>query len=258
MKEMKDNSGSVQFDIDENGIGTIKFYHPLSNSLPGELLKKISDNINLASENKQVKVIILKSEGNRAFCGGASFEELINIQNLNEGKIFFSGFANVINACRKCSKIIIGRVQGKAVGGGVGLASAVDYCYATQHSAVKLSELALGIGPFVVGPAVERKIGLSAMSTLAINANKWFDADWALQKGLYAEIFDNNDEMDLAIKKLSNDLSSSSLEAMKKLKKTFWEGTDHWDDLLNKRAEISGSLILSDFSKETIHKIQNK
>lgn len=255
---MKDNFGSVHLNINENGIGTIQFYHPLSNSLPGDLLRKISDKINFASESNQVKVIILKSEGDRAFCGGASFDELINIQNLKEGINFFSGFANVINACRKCSKIIIGRVQGKAVGGGVGLASAVDYCYATQHSAVKLSELALGIGPFVVGPAVERKIGLSAMSALAINAHKWFDANWALQKGLYAEIFENSNDMDLAIKQLTNDLSCYSLEAMKKLKKTFWEGTDHWDNLLNKRAEISGSLIITEFSKETIQKIQNK
>ena len=255
---MKDNFGSVHLKINENGIGTIQFYHPLSNSLPSDLLRKISDKINFASESKQVKVIILKSEGDRAFCGGASFDELINIQNLKEGINFFSGFANVINACRKCSKIIIGRVQGKAVGGGVGLASAVDYCYATQHSAVKLSELALGIGPFVVGPAVERKIGLSAMSALAINAHKWFDANWALQKGLYAEIFENSNDMDLAIKQLTNDLSCYSLEAMKKLKKTFWEGTDHWDNLLNKRAEISGSLIITEFSKETIQKIQNK
>ncbi|MDC3133686.1 enoyl-CoA hydratase/isomerase family protein [Bacteroidota bacterium] len=255
---MKDNFGSVHLNINENGIGTIQFYHPLSNSLPGDLLRKISDKINFASESNQVKVIILKSEGDRAFCGGASFDELINIQNLKEGIKFFSGFANVINACRKCSKIIIGRVQGRAVGGGVGLASAVDYCYATQHSAVKLSELALGIGPFVVGPAVERKIGLSAMSALAINAHKWFDANWALQKGLYAEIFENSNDMDLAIKQLTNDLSCYSLEAMKKLKKTFWEGTDHWDNLLNKRAEISGSLIITEFSKETIQKIQNK
>ena len=255
---MKDNFGSVHLNVNENGIGTIQFYHPLSNSLPGDLLRKISDKINFASESNQVKVIILKSEGDRAFCGGASFDELINIQNLKEGINFFSGFANVINACRKCSKIIIGRVQGKAVGGGVGLASAVDYCYATQHSAVKLSELALGIGPFVVGPAVERKIGLSAMSALAINAHKWFDANWALQKGLYAEIFENSNDMDLAIKQLTNDLSCYSLEAMKKLKKTFWEGTDHWDNLLNKRAEISGSLIITEFSKETIQKIQNK
>ncbi|PDH47411.1 MAG: enoyl-CoA hydratase [Bacteroidetes bacterium MED-G20] len=255
---MKDNFGSVHLNINENGIGTIQFYHPLSNSLPGDLLRKISDKINFASESNQVKVIILKSEGDRAFCGGASFDELINIQNLKDGIKFFSGFANVINACRKCSKIIIGRVQGKAVGGGVGLASAVDYCYATQHSAVKLSELALGIGPFVVGPAVERKIGLSAMSALAINAHKWFDANWALQKGLYAEIFENSNDMDLAIKQLTNDLSCYSLEAMKKLKKTFWEGTDHWDNLLNKRAEISGSLIITEFSKETIQKIQNK
>lgn len=255
---MKENSGSVKFEVDNNGIGTIKFHHPLSNSLPSEILKKIADNIHLAGSHSDVKVIIIKSNGDRAFCGGASFNELVEIQNLEEGIAFFLGFANVINACRKCSKIIIGRVQGKAVGGGVGLASAVDYCYATKYSSIKLSELALGIGPFVVGPAVERKIGISAMSTLAINANKWFDASWAYDKGLFAEIFENNNDMDIAITQLTKNLSSSSLEAMKKLKKTFWEGTDHWDDLLAKRAEISGSLILSDFSKKIIRKIQNK
>ena len=250
--------GNVKKNIDDKGIATIEFYHPMSNSLPGELLAKLADTITATGNDKSVKVIVLKSSGDRTFCAGASFEELSSISDRSTGKAFFSGFANVINAARKCPKLIIGRVQGKAVGGGVGLASAVDYCYATQHSAVKLSELALGIGPFVVGPAVERKIGLSAMSALAINAHKWFDANWALQKGLYAEIFENSDDMDLAIKQLTNDLSYYSLEAMKKLKKTFWEGTDHWDNLLNKRAEISGSLIITEFSKETIQKIQNK
>ena len=161
-------------------------------------MSEIANTINEASLNRDIKVIILKSAGDRTFCAGASFDELIEIENIKYGINFFSGFANVINACRKCTKIIIGRVQGKAVGGGVGIASAVDYCFATQHASVKLSELALGIGPFVVGPAVERKIGLSAMSSLAINADKWFDADWALQKGLYSEIFLDNAQMDKA------------------------------------------------------------
>ena len=189
---------------------------------------------------------------------GASFEELSSIKNISEGKIFFSGFANIINACRKCEKLIIGRIQGKSVGGGVGLASAVDYCFATKFSAIKLSELALGIGPFVVGPAVERKIGLSGMSTLAINANKWFDADWALQKGLFSEIFENTEEMDKAVNHLALEICNSSSKATKALKKTFWEGTENWDELLAQRAKVSGELILSDSSKKAIYKLQNK
>ena len=255
---MEDNKENVSINIDKNGIGTIEFYHPQSNSLPGEILSKIAKTINQASLNKEIKVIVLKSAGNRVFCAGASFEELIEIKNIKSGINFFSGFANLINACRKCTKIIIGRVHGKAVGGGVGIASAVDYCFATQHASMKLSELALGIGPFVVGPAVERKIGLSAMSALAINADKWFDANWGLQKGLYSEVFQDNESMDKAINELAYKLSKSHEEANKRLKKIFWKGTEDWDELLSKRAKISGELILSEFSKNAIKKIQNK
>jgi len=255
---MENNKGYVRINTDENGIGTIEFYHPQSNSLPSEVLSKIAKTITEASLNEEIKVIVLKSAGNRTFCAGASFDELIQIENIKSGIEFFSGFANVINACRKCTKIIIGRIQGKAVGGGVGIASAVDYCFATQHASIKLSELALGIGPFVVGPAVERKVGLSAMSDLAINADKWFDANWGLQKGLYSEIFHDNESMDKAIDELAFKLSKSHQEATKKLKKIFWKGTEDWDELLSKRVKISGELILSEFSKNAIKNIQNK
>ena len=255
---MTKKNGYVNLKTDKAGIGTIEFYHPQSNSLPGELLNKLATTITLASEKNEVRVIVLMSAGDRTFCAGASFQELIEIKNLKQGIDFFSGFANVINACRKCKKIIIGRVQGKAVGGGVGIASAVDDCFATQQASIKLSELALGIGPFVVGPAVERKVGLSAMSALAINADKWFDANWGLQKGLYSEIFQDDESMDKAIDELAFKLSKSHQEATKKLKKVFWKGTDNWDELLSKRAKISGELVLSEFSKNAIKKIQKK
>ena len=150
----------------------------------------MAEQVTAAGQDDSVSVIILRSGGERTFCAGASFDELININDFETGKKFFSGFANVINACRKCPKLIIGRVQGKAVGGGVGVASAVDYCFATQFASVKLSELNVGIGPFVVGPAVQRKIGLSAMSQLTINADEFKSAQWALDKGLFAEVFD--------------------------------------------------------------------
>ena len=190
------DQGFVEFRIDANGVGTIEFGHPMSNSLPGKILRKLADTITELGANDAVKVIVLRSSGEKAFCAGASFDELISIEELETGKVFFSGFALVINACRKAPKFIIGRVQGKAVGGGVGLASAVDYCLATKYADVKLSELAVGIGPFVVGPAVERKIGLSAMSELAINATEWRSADWARRKGLFTDVFDSVQEMD--------------------------------------------------------------
>ena len=241
-----------------NGIGTIEFFHPQSNSLPGHILSELANTIKQASEDNEIKVIVLKSGGERAFCAGASFTELIAIDNEKKGKEFFSGFANVINAARKCPKFIIGRVQGKAVGGGVGMAAAVDYCFATKYVSVKLSELAIGIGPFVVGPAVERKIANSAFSSMTINATKWFDAEWAREKGLYTEVFSTSEEMDTEIKKLSKILSLSNPEAMKDLKKIMWSKTNHWDELLIERAINSGKLVLSDFTRNAIKKFKNK
>ncbi len=249
--------GFVKITVD-NAIGTIEFFHPQSNALPGNILKELAHTIEDAGKNKSIKVIILKSAGERAFCAGASFDELVAIDNEASGKAFFSGFANVINAARKCPKFIIGRVQGKAVGGGVGMASATDYCFGTKFASAKLSELAIGIGPFVVGPAVERKIGTSAFSAMTINATKWFDAEWAREKGLYTEVFESAEQMDEAIEKLATTVSGSNPEAMARLKKVMWEGTDHWDELLIERAESSGRLVLSDFTRNAINKFKNK
>lgn len=250
--------GSVTHQIDERGIATVTFGHPLSNSLPGRILQKLADTITELGQNSEAKVIVLQSLGEKAFCAGASFDELISIEDIDTGRRFFSGFAKVINACRKCPKFIIGRVQGKAVGGGVGIASSVDYCLAMDTADVKLSELAVGIGPFVVGPAVQRKVGLAAMSELAINATEWRSASWAKSKGLYVEIFESVDQMDSAIDRLAVQLSNSNPEAMRMLKSIFWEGTENWDQLLIERAELSGTLVLSDFTKNAINKFKAK
>jgi methylglutaconyl-CoA hydratase len=257
---MSDNAvdqGYVKHTI-KDGVATIEFQHPLSNSLPGKLLRSLAEQITQLGNDPSVIVILLSSAGDRAFCAGASFDELIAIEDLETGKIFFSGFAQVINACRQCPKFIIGRVQGKAVGGGVGLASAVDYCFATKAASVKLSELAVGIGPFVVGPAVERKIGVSAMSQMTIDATSWYSAEWALQKGLYASVSDSADEMDGAISELVSKLVHSNPQAMAELKHIFWKGTENWGQLLVERAAISGELVLSEFSKKAIAKFKNK
>lgn len=240
----------------ENGIGTIEFFHPQSNSLPSNLLEKLANTISRAGDNQEIKVIVLRSGGERAFCAGASFDELSSIDNAKNGKKFFSGFANVINAARKCPKFIIGRIQGKSVGGGVGIISATDYCFATKFSSAKLSELSLGIGPFVIGPAVEYKIGISSFSAMTINSEKWFDALWMKEKGLYTEVFNTNEEMDNEIAKLSSVLSTSNPESMKEIKKIIWKNTNHWDTLLLDRAEMSGKLVLSNFTKDAISKFK--
>ena len=240
----------------ENGIATIEFNHPKSNSLPGKVLGKLAETITEIGQNDAAKVVILKSAGDRAFCAGASFDELLSIEDYPTGKEFFMGFARVINAARKCPKFIIGRVQGKAVGGGVGMAAAVDYCLATEHAAVKLSELAIGIGPFVVGPAVERKVGVSAFNALAINATAWQTAQWAKEKGLYVDIFPSTEELDTAVLELAEKLAASNPEAMDLLKKAAWKGTEDWDRLLEERAEMSGKLVLSDFTVNAISKFK--
>jgi methylglutaconyl-CoA hydratase len=240
----------------QNNIATIEFFHPEKNSLPSHILAQLVETINSVGNNKEVKVIILKSGGDKTFCAGASFQELISINDASTGKIFFSGFANVINAMRKCPKFIIGRIQGKTVGGGVGIAAATDYCMSTQFAAIKLSELNVGIGPFVVSPAIERKMGVSAMSQIAIDANSFYEASWAREKGLYASVFESIEEMDEAVQKFAEHLCSYNPEAMFEMKKIFWRGTEDWDNLLAERAAISGRLVLSDFTKETLKKFK--
>jgi len=247
----------VKLEI-KDGIGTIEFFHPQSNSLPVNILQKLAETITEAGNNDGIQVVILKSAGDRVFCAGASFDELMAIENEAQGKQFFSGFAKVINAARKCPKFIIGRVQGKAVGGGVGMASATDYCFATKFASVKLSELAIGIGPFVVGPPIERKIGSSAFSQLTINATEWHSAEWAREKGLFAEVYDSTEEMDIAIQALAEKLAASNPDSMRGLKEVMWDETDHWDSLLLERAAMSGTQVLSEFTKKTLKKLNKR
>lgn len=260
----KIKEGYVKNEL-HNGIRTIEFFHPQSNSLPAKMLEELTSEIHAAGLDDETKVIILRSSGENLpagkagiFCAGASFDELIAIKNKEQGLQFFSGFAHVINAMRHCPKFIIGRIHGKAVGGGVGLAASVDYAIATKSAEIKLSELAIGIGPFVVGPAVERKIGVSAFSQLTIDATMWRNADWAKRKGLFAEIHSSVEDMDESIRRLANTLLHSGSEAMAEMKKIFWKGTEHWDQLLIERAAISGKLVLSEFTKNAIEKLKTK
>lgn len=242
----------------KDGVSIIEFFHPQSNSLPGHILNELAETIRMAGKDPQSSVILLKSGGEKAFCAGASFDELIAIDNEETGKTFFSGFARVINAMRKCPKFIIGRVQGKTVGGGVGVASSCDYCFATSNASIKLSELAVGIGPFVVGPAVERKIGKAAFSELAIAAADWRSSLWAKNKGLFTEVCDSAEEMDSEIDTFISKLKSFNPEAMAEMKKIFWEGTENWDTLLLQRAQVSGTLVLSDFTRNAINRFKKK
>lgn len=242
----------------ENGIGKVEFYHPSSNSLPAAILTDLAHAINDVGTDDRAKVIVLQSAGDRSFCAGASFDELVAIENEAAGKKFFSGFALVINAMRKCHKLIIVRVQGKAVGGGVGIISSADYAIAVDTASIKLSELAVGIGPFVVGPAVQRKIGVAGFSSLAIDATEWRSAEWARRHGLYSEIHADVSQVNEAVSVLANKLAHSNPEAMMQLKKIFWEGTENWDELLTQRAAISGKLVLSEFTHNAIHSFKKK
>ncbi|MEX0845292.1 MAG: enoyl-CoA hydratase/isomerase family protein [Balneolaceae bacterium] len=254
---MSEQNGAVNLSINNN-IGTIEFFHPKGNSLPGAILRELAQTITDAGEEDEIRVVIIKSRGDGAFCAGASFDELIAIEDYKTGKEFFMGFALVLNAMRTCPKLIIVRVHGKTVGGGVGIAAAGDYTFAHETASVKLSELALGIGPFVVGPAVERKIGTSAFSAMAIDAANWYDAKFAEQKGMFNKVFDSVSDLDQSVSELVTQLSKSSPEAMQELKAVLWKGTEDWDVLLEKKAEISGRLVLSDFTKNFIRKFKDK
>ena len=245
-------AGTVTATTDALGITTISFFHPAHNSLPGALLTELARAIERVGQADTTKVIILKSEGERTFCAGASFDELVAIEDEAQGQQFFAGFAQVINACRTCPKVIIGRVQGKAIGGGVGVAAATDYCFATTQAAVKLSELVVGIGPFVVGPVVELKIGRAAYAQLALDATEFRPAAWAKERGLYAEVLETTAALDAAVQAFAEKLAGYNPEALAAIKQVIWAGTEHWDSLLSERAAISGRLVLSDFTRQAI------
>lgn len=250
-------NGSLYTTI-ENKIATLEFGHPQSNSFPSVLLERLTDQIKTLSDNPDVSVILLKSEGDKTFCAGASFDQLMAITNKEEGSVFFSGFAKLINAMRNCTKIIVGRVQGKAVGGGVGLIAGCDYVLATEAASIKLSELSIGIGPFVIAPVVKHKIGVSALAALSLDPTQWKNAYWALEKGLYARVFENQKDLDKEIGILTLKLASYNPLALAAMKKSLWEGTQHWDTLLLQQAEISGELVLSDFTKNALEQFKRK
>lgn len=251
------SEGHVRTSI-ADGIATISFFHPKSNSLPAAILADLARQIEQAGAAPDVRVIVLRSEGEKAFCAGASFDELVAIHSEADGLAFFNGFALVINAIRQVPCFVLGRVQAKAVGGGVGLAAAVDVCYAHESAAVRLSELAIGIGPFVVGPAVERKVGAAAFGLLSTDPATWRSAEWALQAGLYAVVHPSHEALDGAVDAHARQLSAYSAEAMKELKRIMWRGTEDWGTLLPERAAVSGRLVLSAFTRNAIAAFKRK
>ena len=246
------DQGFVNTAINNEGLATITFGHPAHNSLPSPLLSQLSRQIQSAADSPEVRLILLQSAGDRTFCAGASFDELLSLADEASGKAFFSGFANVINAIRRSSKLVVCRTQGKAVGGGVGLMAACDYCFASEQAAVKLSEISMNIGPFVIAPALERKMGLSAFSTLALNPTTFFDAHWAQQQGLVHTVQPTAGDMDTAIKEFCRPLLSKSTEALAALKHALWQGTNHWDTLLYDLAATSGRLVLSKEAQQAL------
>ncbi len=251
------DTGYVKSRISE-GIAKIEFYHPKGNSLPGNLLDNLAETIHFVSKKVEVKVIVLQSGGERAFCAGASFDELSQLKELSTAKTFFMGFAKVMNAMRSSPQFIIGRIQGKAVGGGVGLICTADICYATDTAAVRLSELSLGIGPFVIEPAVKRKMGIATYTSLLLNPESWVDAFTAKEKGMYDQVFNSIEEMDVIVQKKAQQLTTYSKEAMQQLKKSLWKGTGHWEDEWEQRAALSGSLVLHPEAQQMIQAILNK
>lgn len=252
---MYETNANINLSIN-NKIATLTFYHPASNSFTSQMLIDLTSHFIDLSENNLVNVIVLQGKGEGTFCAGASFDELLAISNFEDGKQFFSGFANVLNAMRKCSKLIVGRIHGKAVGGGVGLASACDYVFATVNAGIKLSEIAIGIGPFVIEPAVSRKIGKTAFSQLALTPNTWQSAIWAYKNQLYTEIYETINELDASLNKFVENLAAFNPDALIEIKKVFWQNTNNWEQLLYQRAEISGQLVLSDFTKNALNQFK--
>ena len=253
--ESQSIKGSIQTTV-ENKIATIEFEHPASNSLTQELLHRVASELTILSTNPDISVVILKSSGTGVFCAGASFDELLAVSNLDQATKFFSGFAHVLNAMRTCSKVIIGRVHGKAVGGGLGIIAACDYVFATMDSSIKLSELSIGIGPFVIEPALSRKMGKAATAALTLASNEWKDSEWAKSSGLFTKVFAGQVTLDKELVQFSTKLASYNPEAVSEIKKILWEGTENWETLLYERAAISGKLALSEYTKQALQEFK--
>ena len=248
--------GQVVVEL-RDSIAVVQFSHPKSNSLPGALLRRIAEEITRIAANSGIKVIVLCSEGTGAFCAGASFDEMKTVSDAVGGREFFSGFAKVILAMTRAPQFVVARVQGKVTGGGVGLVAASDYSLAVRGASLKLSELAVGLGPFVIGPVVERKVGRGPFEAMSIDAD-WRDADWGERHGLFSRVFDDTTAMDAALEKLLRFLAGANPEAIRQLKHSFWLGTEDWEQLLDRRAAISGALALSAHTRAAIEKFESR
>jgi methylglutaconyl-CoA hydratase len=249
-------AGEVQVRI-ADGVGTLEFHHPKGNSLPGLLLRRLASEIAALGADDAVRVIVLRSGGTGPFCAGASFDELTRVSTPEEGREFFSGFSRVILAMIRAPKFVVTRVQGKAAGGAVGLIAASDYAMAVSGASARLSELAVGIGPFIVGAVIEKKIGLAGFSAMAVDAD-WREGAWCERQGLYARVCENVFELDSAVARLAGALAASNPEAMRELKRIFWAGTEGWDQLLDERARMSGRMVLSEFTRRAIHEFSGQ
>lgn len=239
-----------------DSVADVSFGHPKSNALPASVLRALADEITRLGARDEVRAIVLRSYGTSAFCAGASFDELAAIDNPANGKEFFMGFARVILAMTRCPKAIITRVHGKVVGGGVGVVAASDYAIATEKASLRLSELAVGIGPFVVGPVIQHKIGPGPFSAMAIDAD-WRDAAWGGHNGLYARVVADVAALDGDVNAFAQKLAASNPDALQRIKQITWQGTEHWPQLLEERAAMSGSLVLSDYTRRAIAAFKN-
>lgn len=249
--------GELLSQLSPTGVRTITFSHPAHNSFPAHQLQAVVASLDTAANDDDTRVIVLRSAGDRTFCAGANLDELLAISDESNAKAFFMGFANLILAMRRCPRPIIVAVQGKAIGGGVGIAAAADYCLATEAASIKLSELAIAIGPFVILPALIRKMGIAAASELSIDT-EWHDAAWAQSKGLYQQVYPTSTELYAAAQALANKLAGYSLTASAELKKTLWQDTRHWPGLLEERAGVSGRLVLGEEAKAALAKFKSK
>lgn len=244
------DAGTVSCDV-AGGIATVTFAHPKGNSLPGALLREIAATIDQCGGRDDVRVLVLRSAGTGPFCAGASFDELRALRDERAGLDFFSGFAHVMLAMQRSPQFVITRVQGKAVGGGVGVVAASDYAIAASGASLRLSELAVGIGPFVVGPVIEHRIGNGHFTALSVD-HDWRDAAWGERVGLYAKVSDSVEALDRDVAALATRLAGTNPAAMREMKRAARAGTEHWHQLLYERAAISGALILTEAAQQSL------
>lgn len=170
---------------DSNGVAQVHMNRPdVFNAFDEKMIEELRQAFLLLGQDPKVRVIVLSGEG-KHFSAGADLKWMQRASsaspewNLQDARLF----ADMLSVLHECPKPTIARIQGAALGGGVGLACACDFAYASTPSTFAVSEAKFGILPAVIGPYLTNAVGKRQAGRLALTATR-IGAGEAMSLGL--------------------------------------------------------------------------